>query len=154
MLVLNVIGGLALLLHNGDFVTFSVGVLYLILFTPFSFLCWYRPAYKAFRYGRRIHKTMLTDYLTLNSQNFSFQRRQFSKLHGFLFRFLLSIHSYVGSGLGHCRSWSLVSYWNLVKKIFELEKFSIQIEYSIYIYWELKKSFCGKFTVVVGLERF
>ncbi|KAL0270744.1 UNVERIFIED_CONTAM: hypothetical protein PYX00_008046 [Menopon gallinae] len=49
VLVLNVLGGLALLVHDGDFVTFGVGILYLIIFTPFSFLCWYRPAYKAFR---------------------------------------------------------------------------------------------------------
>lgn len=50
VMVLNVIGGLALLFQFGDFTTFGVGLLYLVLFTPISFLCWYRPAYKAFRY--------------------------------------------------------------------------------------------------------
>ncbi|XP_046399882.1 secretory carrier-associated membrane protein 1 [Ischnura elegans] len=49
VLVLNVVGGLALLLKLSDFTTFGVSILYLILFTPFSFVCWYRPAYKAFR---------------------------------------------------------------------------------------------------------
>lgn len=48
-MTLNVIGGLALLFHKSAFGTFGLGLLYVILFTPFSFLCWYRPAYKAFR---------------------------------------------------------------------------------------------------------
>lgn len=49
VLLLNVIGGFVLLLSNGEFSTFGLGILYLILFTPFSFLCWFRPAYKAFK---------------------------------------------------------------------------------------------------------
>lgn len=49
VMILNVIGGLALLIQFGDFTTFGVGIIYVVLFTPFSFLCWYRPIYKAFR---------------------------------------------------------------------------------------------------------
>ncbi|CAG2066684.1 unnamed protein product, partial [Timema podura] len=48
-MILNILGGMALMIHQGDFTTFGLAILYLILFTPFSFLCWYRPAYKAFR---------------------------------------------------------------------------------------------------------
>nr|CAD7400397.1 unnamed protein product [Timema cristinae] len=49
VMILNILGGMALMIHQGDFTTFGLAILYLILFTPFSFLCWYRPAYKAFR---------------------------------------------------------------------------------------------------------
>ncbi|OAD61089.1 Secretory carrier-associated membrane protein 1 [Eufriesea mexicana] len=48
VLILNVIGGFILLLCNKGFSTFGLGILYLLLFTPFSFLCWFRPSYKAF----------------------------------------------------------------------------------------------------------
>ncbi|XP_031825446.1 secretory carrier membrane protein [Nomia melanderi] len=50
VMVLNVIGGFVLLLSHGEFSTFGLGILYLILFTPFSFLCWFRPAYRAFQH--------------------------------------------------------------------------------------------------------
>lgn len=49
VMVLNILGGLALLFRAGDFDTFGLGILYMLLFTPVSFLCWFRPAYKAFR---------------------------------------------------------------------------------------------------------
>uniref|UniRef100_A0A6M2DDQ2 Secretory carrier-associated membrane protein n=1 Tax=Xenopsylla cheopis TaxID=163159 RepID=A0A6M2DDQ2_XENCH len=45
----NLLGGMALMFHSADFTTFGLGLLYLLMFTPFSFLCWFRPAYKAFR---------------------------------------------------------------------------------------------------------
>ncbi|XP_066582931.1 secretory carrier-associated membrane protein 5A [Prorops nasuta] len=49
VMLLNCFGGLILLLAEGDATTFGLALLYLILFTPFSFLCWFRPAYRAFK---------------------------------------------------------------------------------------------------------
>ncbi|KAL1401065.1 hypothetical protein pipiens_001991 [Culex pipiens pipiens] len=49
VMVVNILGGLVILFHSGDFRTFGLGMFYAILFTPASFLCWYRPAYKAFK---------------------------------------------------------------------------------------------------------
>lgn len=49
VMVVNILGGLVILFHSGDFRTFGLGIFYAILFTPASFLCWYRPAYKAFK---------------------------------------------------------------------------------------------------------
>lgn len=48
-MLVNTLGGLILLFSKADFTTFGLSILYALLFTPFSFLCWYRPAYKAFR---------------------------------------------------------------------------------------------------------
>lgn len=45
MMLANVLGGIVM----GDFKIIGLGVLYTLLFTPFSYLCWFRPAYKAFR---------------------------------------------------------------------------------------------------------
>lgn len=57
ILFLNLIGSLAYFIadaqepatagHSG--MTFGLSILYLVLFTPCSFVCWYRPLYKAFR---------------------------------------------------------------------------------------------------------
>jgi len=49
LMVVNVLGGLLLILHKADFSTFGVGIMYTIMLTPFSFICWFRPSYKAFR---------------------------------------------------------------------------------------------------------
>ncbi|ELU06724.1 hypothetical protein CAPTEDRAFT_179551 [Capitella teleta] len=57
LLFLNLIGSLAYFIadsqeDNGgknSGVTFGLSILYLVLFTPCSFVCWYRPLYKAFR---------------------------------------------------------------------------------------------------------
>ncbi|XP_076180355.1 secretory carrier membrane protein [Ptiloglossa arizonensis] len=49
VLVLNVIGGFLLIFYEQNFSTFGLGMLFLILFIPFSFLCWFRPAYRAFK---------------------------------------------------------------------------------------------------------
>ncbi|XP_055612356.1 secretory carrier-associated membrane protein 1 [Uranotaenia lowii] len=49
VMVVNIFGGLVILIHSQEFRTFGLGIFYAILFTPASFLCWYRPAYKAFK---------------------------------------------------------------------------------------------------------
>lgn len=45
LMVLNVFGGIIL----EDFSIIGLGILYTLLFTPFGYVCWFRPAYKAFR---------------------------------------------------------------------------------------------------------
>lgn len=49
VLFMNVLGGLALFISNGEGTVFGLGILYLVIFAPSSFVCWYRPLYKAFR---------------------------------------------------------------------------------------------------------
>lgn len=49
VLVLNVLGALSLLIMDAQFSTFFLALLFLVLFTPFSYICWFRPIYKAFR---------------------------------------------------------------------------------------------------------
>uniref|UniRef100_A0A0B7AA97 Secretory carrier-associated membrane protein n=1 Tax=Arion vulgaris TaxID=1028688 RepID=A0A0B7AA97_9EUPU len=50
LLFLNVLGSLAFFIVDSDGgATFGLSILWFILFTPCSFLCWYRPLYKAFR---------------------------------------------------------------------------------------------------------
>lgn len=45
----NVLGGFILMFHDGSVSFFLMSIIYACMFTPASFLCWYRPAYKAFR---------------------------------------------------------------------------------------------------------
>lgn len=49
ILALNIVGGLSLLFTGNNYTIFGLAILYFILLTPFSFICWYRPIYKAFR---------------------------------------------------------------------------------------------------------
>ena len=56
LLGLNVIGCLAYFIAsmqtsagNNSGVTFGMSIFYLMLFTPCSFVCWFRPVYNAFR---------------------------------------------------------------------------------------------------------
>lgn len=64
-LFLNVLACLAYFTANAaNAVDFGLSILWFILFTPVSFVCWYRPVYKAFRYsafevgcGRSVRQT-------------------------------------------------------------------------------------------------
>ncbi|XP_069360511.1 secretory carrier-associated membrane protein 5B isoform X1 [Maniola hyperantus] len=49
VLAMNIVGGMALLFSGKGFTVFGLSILYFVLLTPFSFICWYRPIYKAFR---------------------------------------------------------------------------------------------------------
>ncbi|XP_032819061.1 secretory carrier-associated membrane protein 5B-like [Petromyzon marinus] len=48
-LVVNLIGCLAWLIGGGSAVNFGLAILWLILFTPCSYVCWFRAVYKGFR---------------------------------------------------------------------------------------------------------
>uniref|UniRef100_A0A3P9PDU4 Secretory carrier-associated membrane protein n=1 Tax=Poecilia reticulata TaxID=8081 RepID=A0A3P9PDU4_POERE len=49
-LFLNLLACLAYFIDDGNHgVDFGLSILWVVLFTPCSFLCWYRPVYKAFR---------------------------------------------------------------------------------------------------------
>lgn len=50
MYLLNVVGCLALFCQRGEGAMFGLSILYAVLFTPASYVCWFRPVYKAFRY--------------------------------------------------------------------------------------------------------
>jgi len=50
LLAANLLAGLLYLFTKGDMgQTFGLALVYCVLFTPASFVCWFRPAYKAFR---------------------------------------------------------------------------------------------------------
>uniref|UniRef100_A0A0B7A8D4 Secretory carrier-associated membrane protein n=1 Tax=Arion vulgaris TaxID=1028688 RepID=A0A0B7A8D4_9EUPU len=51
VLFLNILGSLAFFISKPDAggPTFGLSILWFVLFTPCSFVCWYRPLYKAFR---------------------------------------------------------------------------------------------------------
>ena len=84
LLFSNMIVGLFYLFAGGDFgQTFGLGLLYFVLFTPVSFVCWFRPAYKAFR-----------DDSSFNFMVFFFV---------FFFQFLMSVLNFLG--IGNTGSW-------------------------------------------------
>ncbi|XP_074060767.1 secretory carrier-associated membrane protein 4 isoform X2 [Macrotis lagotis] len=47
-LLVNLIACLAWWIAGGDGVNFGLALLWLVLFSPCSYVCWFRPAYKAF----------------------------------------------------------------------------------------------------------
>jgi len=47
--LLNVLGCLALFIQERSGAMFGLSILYCVLFTPASYVCWFRPIYKAFR---------------------------------------------------------------------------------------------------------
>ena len=51
LLLGNLVVGVLYLFVGGDSgQTFGLALIYWALYTPLSFICWFRPAYKAFRY--------------------------------------------------------------------------------------------------------
>merc|ERR1712228_503662 len=48
VLILNLLGG-TIILGLDEGVTFGLSILYCTLFIPLSYICWFRPAYNAFR---------------------------------------------------------------------------------------------------------
>ena len=48
-LAVNLVGCLAWLIGGGGATNFGLAFLWLILFTPCSYVCWFRPIYKAFK---------------------------------------------------------------------------------------------------------
>lgn len=48
-LAVNLIGCLAWMCGGGSATNFGMAILWLILFTPCSYVCWFRPIYKAFK---------------------------------------------------------------------------------------------------------
>ncbi|KAI1296935.1 Secretory carrier-associated membrane protein 1 [Halotydeus destructor] len=49
VLIANFFAGLATWIHLGELGTFGFGFFGLVILTPLSFFCWFRPLYKAFR---------------------------------------------------------------------------------------------------------
>uniref|UniRef100_T1IWS0 Secretory carrier-associated membrane protein n=1 Tax=Strigamia maritima TaxID=126957 RepID=T1IWS0_STRMM len=50
VMFLNVLGGLAIMIKvSGGGATFGLALFFFFLFTPASYLCWFRPIYKAFK---------------------------------------------------------------------------------------------------------
>lgn len=48
-LAVNLVGCLAWLIGGGGATNFGLAFLWLVLFTPCSYVCWFRPIYKAFK---------------------------------------------------------------------------------------------------------
>ncbi|XP_051893838.1 secretory carrier-associated membrane protein 4 [Pristis pectinata] len=48
-LAVNLVGCLAWLIAGGGAINFGLAILWLVLFSPSSYVCWLRPVYKAFR---------------------------------------------------------------------------------------------------------
>lgn len=55
MLLLNILGGLSVFIAFNEGAVFGLSILYFFIFTPFSYLCWFRPIYKAFRSDSQAH---------------------------------------------------------------------------------------------------
>lgn len=70
-LLFNLISSLAMFCvdPSGSGVGLGLAILWALLFTPCSFVCWYRPVYKAFRFGPPSWFGENTNTLTKKKQN-------------------------------------------------------------------------------------
>ncbi|XP_063383387.1 secretory carrier-associated membrane protein 5 [Cydia fagiglandana] len=83
ILALNILGAMCLMFAGEGFTVFGLAILYFVLLTPFSFVCWYRPIYKAFR----------------SDSSFNFMVYFFI----FLFQIIIAVVQSVGfNGSGYC----------------------------------------------------
>lgn len=83
LMVVNILGALLLMMHAGEIERVFLAVFFTGLLTPFSFLCWFRPAYKAFK-----------DDSSFNFMVFFFI---------FIFQFMISLIQAIGTqGSGTC----------------------------------------------------
>ena len=92
-LAVNLIGCLAWMCGGGGATNFGMAILWLILFTPCSYVCWFRPIYKALKWAAptlsllnilRLLFCWITSFLTFIV--LSMQDRQLFQLYGFLLR--------------------------------------------------------------------
>lgn len=121
LLSVNVIGSLTYFVttaHNGlsnnSGVTFGMSIFYLILFTPCSFVCWFRPLYKAFRFDKvtscyhyyLYHYCYYCYYLALYHISIYQSSRGLPVSFHCLKTALFLRLSYTGSTSDWCRTWS------------------------------------------------
>lgn len=57
-LAFNIIAALVVFITMGSGATFGFSILYFVLFTPLTYICWFRPAYKGFRSDSSINFMM------------------------------------------------------------------------------------------------
>ncbi|XP_071533938.1 secretory carrier-associated membrane protein 1 isoform X2 [Panulirus ornatus] len=92
MLLLNILGSLGLFIALGQGTTFGLAIIYFLICTPFSYICWFRPIYKAFR----------------NDSSFNFMVFFFV----FFFQLIFSIICAIGIPMGSCGFILGISYVN------------------------------------------
>eukprot|EP00096_Caligus_rogercresseyi_P006527 TRINITY_DN2301_c0_g1_i1.p1 TRINITY_DN2301_c0_g1~~TRINITY_DN2301_c0_g1_i1.p1 ORF type:complete len:369 (-),score=83.90 TRINITY_DN2301_c0_g1_i1:233-1339(-) len=80
LLLTNTLVAFISMFHYGSVSTFGLALIYMVVFTPLSFLCWFRPGYKAFR----------------NDSSFNFMVFFFV----FFFQVIVSIFNAIGIGEG------------------------------------------------------
>lgn len=105
--LVNVGGCLALFIQEGSGAMFGLSILYAILFTPASYVCWFRPVYKAFRYDFLLLFVAFGNGLFINGWNLE-QVRQLVQLYGFLRHLLCPAGSFCHPSNRHSRFGHLV----------------------------------------------
>lgn len=90
-LAVNLIGCLAWMCGGGGATNFGMAILWLILFTPCSYVCWFRPIYKAFKWAGSSSSLRWLLFVGWTASPLTLalhlvQDRQLVQLHGFLLR--------------------------------------------------------------------